>query len=209
MIFFSAWAWFILSAYVGLWLVVIWRRLHGDPNPAQAQLLTVSDREAVIFHGARPGTLPGLLLITSSFLWGTVGVVIGYGAIGMLHDLQTSVWSPFGTILLAEIGIAFGFVAWCVWTAFACWGIVVDRQQYTVTTWWGFLATIVRKSFVVKDFSAVAIHKKRKRFLVRLEGKGRCILIDGTICRSHEAARQLASEVAAVGGWDVQDNTQT
>jgi hypothetical protein len=45
-----------------------------------------------------------------------------------------------------------------------------------------------------------------KRFLMRLEGKGRSVLIDGTICRSHEAARKLASEVASFGGWDLHDD---
>jgi hypothetical protein len=208
MIFFSVWAWFILIAYLGLWLVVVWRRLQGDKNVTQPQLLTVSEHEAVVFHGAQPKTLPGLLLIASSFFWGTVGIVIAYGAIGMLRDLQLSVWSPMGVIILAEIAIGLVFVAWCVWNAFGQRGIVVDRQARTVTTWWGLFAPIGRKAFSAKDFTAVGVHKKKKRFSVCLEGKGRSVLVDNTICRTHEAARQLATQLAEVGGWELRDDAQ-
>ena len=103
---FAAWAWFILGAYVTLLVLLLGRRLRDGKQSALPELLTVSDQVATVFHGARPQSLSGLLVITSSFLWGTVGTVMAYGGVGMLLDLQIEKWSPFGTALMAEIALA-------------------------------------------------------------------------------------------------------
>lgn len=204
---FAAWAWLVLGTYVIVLVLYSWR----GASSSRRDILQVSDHLATVVQGARWQTLSGLLLISSSVMWGTVGAVVAYGAWGMLQDLQTTIWSPMGTALLCELILALLFVARCVWIGFGRWGVTMDGSARTVSTWWGIIAPFTRKSFSINDFSAVSVRKvgrRGRRFQVRLEHPQRPILVDRSVCRDPEDARQLAAEMAAVAKLEVQDFTQ-
>ena len=204
---FACWAWFILGAYVIVFVLYLCR----GSKSTHRDILATSDHLATVSQGARWQSLSGLLLIISSLVWSTVGTVVAYGAWGMLQDLQTSLWTPIGGALLCQFVLAVLFVLWSIWTGFGRWGVVVDGRSKKVETWWGLVVPLARKSFDISEFSSVSVRalgRRRRRFQVRLEGAKRSLLLDRSVCRDPEEARQLATEVAAAGGLEVRDDTQ-
>ena len=55
------------------------------------------------------------MLIAASFLWTTIGVAVGVGAISMLAEPTTGPFSPMGIFNLALTAFAGFIIVWSLW----------------------------------------------------------------------------------------------
>ena len=205
------WLYFILAAYLTLLVVVAVRRVIRGKAATESAMLRIADGIAEIRQGADPGTLVGLFLIAASFLWTTIGVAVGVGAINMVFDLPDGMASALGIFYLALAAFAAFIVIWAIWLGFGCWGVVVDSRAQMVTTWWGLMRPWRRHARALAEFTTVAVRLGKRRgirarsFVVSIEGKGKPIVLDRGSWQSRDQALDLGKQIAAAAGLELRD----
>lgn len=128
-------------------------------------------------------------------IWG-----LGFLAVGLL----VSFLLPMYPLAPAEARIVFGVLV-LLGAIFVCvrFGVVVDRQQRTITTWWGLLVPFHETEHPYSQDHLVTISREQRYggkqtyevFPVRLEGAGTdAITIHEPL--DHGKARRLAEDVA-------------
>ena len=196
---------FIFAAYLALLVVVAARRVVRGKAATEDTVVCIADGVAEIRQGADPGTLVGLFLIAASFLWTTVGVAVGGGALNMLLELPGGVLSTIGIFYLALIAFAAFIILWSIWLGFGSWGVRIDGPARCVTTWWGLMRPWRRRVRPLSDFDAVAVRLGPRRgfrarsYTVGLEG-GEAHSSRSRLMAEPRTALELAKQVAAVQG---------
>jgi hypothetical protein len=212
-VFLASWLYLILVVYLVLLVVVAVRRVLRGKAATESAVVSIRDGRAEIRQGADPNTLVGIFLMAASFLWTTVGVAVGAAAISMLQTLPSGITSVPGMFYLGLTVFAVFMVLWSVWLGFGIWGVEIDRQAQTVSTWWGLMRPWRRRVRSLGDFNAIAIRLGPRRgirarsFTVGLEGNHKPILLDRGAWQSREQALDLGKQVAEVSGLTLKDHT--
>jgi hypothetical protein len=212
-VFLASWLYLILVVYLVLLVVVAVRRVVRGKAATESAIVSIRDGHAEIRQGADPATLVGLFLIAASFLWISVGVAVGAAAISMLQTLPMGFASTPGLFYIGLAAFAVFLILWSTWLGFGVWGVAIDRDAKTVTTWWGLMRPWRRRVRPLGDFSSVAVRLGPRRgirarsFTVGLEGNHKPVLLDRGTWQNREQAMDLGKQVADVTGLTLKDHT--
>jgi len=139
-----------------------------------------------------------------------VGLVVMLASLGLLplewEGGSRPPWFvgvPFGAVF-AAVGAAF---------VFGRGGIIIDRRNRTVATWWGLLVPFSRKEYSLDDYDSITIKREVHRsqettytaYPVRLEGGKKPI--DWEEPRKYRKAREEAERLATFLELQVVDST--
>lgn len=212
-VFLAWWLYLILVVYLVLLVVVAVRRVVRGKAATESAVVSIRDGRAEIRQGADPATLVGLFLIAASFLWTSIGVAVFAAAISMLQTLPMGVASAPGVFYVGLAAFAAFMILWSIWLGFGTWGVEIDREAKTVTTWWGLVRPWRRRVRSLGDFSSVAVRLGPRRgirarsFTVGLEGNHKPVLLDRGAWQSRDQAMELGKQVAEVSGLTLKDHT--
>jgi hypothetical protein len=144
-------------------------------------------------------------------LFGLAFVVVGLSfLLAFLVATTPAAWATPGNVAtLVGAFILGGAILLC-----ARVGVVVDRQQRTLTTWWGLLVPFRKTEHLFSQAHVVAIYREEREFAdqtyevypVRLEGPG-TDAVTFHEPRSYDKARRLAEDIAKFVHLGIRDRS--
>ncbi len=139
---------------------------------------------------------------------------LGFLAVGLLclflflvdpprADLATNLW------IFTDVLVLLGAIFVCVRV-----GAVVDRQQRTITTWWGLLVPFYKTEHLFSQGHFVTLSREERTvrgqtydvFPVRLEGAGTVAIAIHEL-QDHDNARQLSEDLAKFISLGIRDRS--